>query len=110
MFITSEIKLGNTSSRGDKMVSLEEVYHVARLSKIEINEEEARKFREEFEKILEYFDILDDAPECEPLYQVLELFNVFREDIPKECLTQEEALSNTVHKEENYFKGPRVVE
>lgn len=92
------------------MVSLEEVYHVARLSKIEISEEEAKKFREEFEKILEYFNILDEAPECEPLYHVLDLFNVFREDVPRECLSQEEALSNTVHKEDGYFKGPRVVE
>ncbi|MCS7121615.1 MAG: Asp-tRNA(Asn)/Glu-tRNA(Gln) amidotransferase subunit GatC [Archaeoglobaceae archaeon] len=92
------------------MVSLEDVYHVAKLSKIEVNEDEARKFRDEFEKILEYFNLLDEAPESEPMYHVLELINVFREDSPKICLTQNEALMNTRHKEEGYFKGPKVME
>jgi len=93
------------------MVSIEEVYHTAELAKIEISEMEAEKFRKEFESILEYFDILDEVEEdVEPTFQVLPLKNVFREDEPGECLTQDEALKNATHKEEGYFKGPRVVE
>ena len=93
------------------MVSIEDVYHVAELAKIEISEEEAEKFRREFEKILEYFNILDEVPEeIEPTYQVIERRNVFRDDVPGRCLSQEEALMNAKHKEEGYFKGPRVVE
>ncbi|WP_456468458.1 Asp-tRNA(Asn)/Glu-tRNA(Gln) amidotransferase subunit GatC [Archaeoglobus sp.] len=93
------------------MVSIEEVYHTAELAKIEISEKEAEKFRKEFESILEYFDILDEVEEdVEPTFQVLPLKNVFREDEPGECLTQDEALKNATHKEEGYFKGPRVVE
>ena len=92
------------------MVSIEEVYHTAELAKIEISEKEAEKFRKEFESILEYFDILDEVEEnVEPTFQVLPLKNVFREDEPGECLTQDEALKNATHKEEGYFKGPRVV-
>jgi len=93
------------------MVSIEDVYHTAELAKIEISEDEAEKFREEFEKILEYFDILDEVGEdIEPTYHVLPITNVFRDDEPAECLSQEEALMNTTHKEEGYFKGPRGVE
>ncbi len=93
------------------MVSIEDVYHTAELAKIEINEDEAKKFREEFEKILEYFNILDEVEEdVEPTFHVLPLRNVFRDDVPGECLTQDEALMNAKHKEEGYFKGPRVVE
>ncbi len=93
------------------MVSIEDVYHTAELAKIEISEEEAKKFREEFEKILEYFNILDEVEEdVEPTFHVLPLRNVFRDDIPGECLSQDEALMNAKHKEEGYFKGPRVVE
>ncbi len=93
------------------MVSVEEVYHTAELAKIEISEKEAEKFRKEFESILEYFDILDEVEEdVEPTFQVLPLKNVFREDEPGECLSQDEALKNATHKEEGYFKGPRVVE
>ncbi len=93
------------------MVSVEDVYHVAELAKIEITAEEAEKFREEFEKILEYFDILDEVPaDIEPTFQVTERHNVFRDDVPGSCLSQEDALANARHKEEGYFKGPRVVE
>lgn len=93
------------------MVSIEDVYHTAELAKIEISEEEAEKFREEFEKILQYFDILDEVQEdVEPTFHVLPITNVFREDVPGKCLDQSEALRNAPHKEEGYFKGPRVVE
>lgn len=93
------------------MVSVEEVYHTAELAKIEISEDEAEKFRKEFESILNYFNILDEVEEdVEPTFQVLPLRNVFREDEPGECLSQDEALKNATHKEEGYFKGPRVVE
>jgi len=84
------------------MVSIEDVYHTAELAKIEITEEQAEKFRKEFETILDYFNILDEVEEdVEPTFHVLPLTNVFREDEPGECLK---------HKEEGYFKGPRVVE
>ncbi len=93
------------------MVSIDDVYHTAELAKIEITPEEAEKFREEFNSILEYFNILDEVEEdVEPTFQVLPLRNVFREDEPGKCLTQDEALKNATHKEEGYFKGPRVIE
>jgi len=93
------------------MVSIEDVYHTAELAKIEITEEQAEKFRKEFEKIIDYFNILDEVEEdVEPTFHVLPITNVFREDAEGECLSQEEALSNAKHKEEGYFKGPRVVE
>jgi len=93
------------------MVSIEDVYHTAELAKIKVGEKEAEKFREEFERILEYFDILDEVDEnVEPTFQVLPLKNVFRDDEPRPCLTQDDALMNAKHKEDGYFKGPRVVE
>ncbi len=93
------------------MVSLEDVYHTAELAKIEITEGEAEKFRKEFEKIIDYFNILDEVEEdIEPTFHVLPITNVFREDVEGECLSQEEALSNAKHKEDGHFKGPRVVE
>jgi len=93
------------------MVSLEEVYHTAELAKIEISENEAEKLREEFESILNYFNILDEvAEDIEPTFHVLPIKNVFRADVEGESLSQDEALKNATHKEGGYFKGPRVVE
>jgi Asp-tRNA(Asn)/Glu-tRNA(Gln) amidotransferase C subunit len=34
---------------------------------------------------------------------------VTREDIPEECLSQDEALLNAEQKEDKFFKGPRSV-
>ncbi|MDI9645755.1 MAG: Asp-tRNA(Asn)/Glu-tRNA(Gln) amidotransferase subunit GatC [Archaeoglobales archaeon] len=92
------------------MVEIKDVYHVAELANIEISDKEAEKFRVEFEKILEYFDVLDEVPDVRPTYHVVTLYNVFREDKPGRCLTQEEVLLNTQHKEEGFFRGPKVVE
>jgi len=93
------------------MVSVEEVYHVARLAKLMISEEDAEKFCKEFEEILSYFDILDEVGEdVKPTFHVLEIRNVFRDDEPKEGLEQSSALKNAPRKEEGYFVGPRVVE
>jgi aspartyl-tRNA(Asn)/glutamyl-tRNA(Gln) amidotransferase subunit C len=93
------------------MITRDDVYHIANLAKIEISDEEVDNFRKEFQNILDYFNILDEVEEdVEPTFQVLPLKNIFREDKPGECLRQEEALENARHREEGYFKGPRVVE
>ncbi|MCC6028390.1 MAG: Asp-tRNA(Asn)/Glu-tRNA(Gln) amidotransferase subunit GatC [Archaeoglobales archaeon] len=93
------------------MVSIEEVYHVSRLAKLMITDEEAQRFRKEFEEILSYFDILDEIDESiPPTFHVLEISNIFREDVAKKGLEQSEALLNSPRKEEGYFVGPKVVE
>ncbi len=93
------------------MLTEEDVYKVAELAKIEICEEEAKKFRAEFESIIGYFNLLDEVDvDVEPTFQVLPIKNVFREDIPKKGLSREEALANAKHVENGYFKGPKIVE
>ena len=93
------------------MITREDVYHIANLAKIEIDDEEVDDFKEEFQRILEYFNILDEVEEdVEPTFQVLPLNNVFREDISKKSLPRDEVLKNARHVEEGYFKGPRIVE
>ncbi len=93
------------------MITEEDVMHVANLAKIELKPEEVKKFKEEFSKIVEYFNMLDEVGEdVEPTYQVLPLKNVFREDVPKEPLPRELVLMNARHIEDGYFKGPKIME
>jgi aspartyl-tRNA(Asn)/glutamyl-tRNA(Gln) amidotransferase subunit C len=93
------------------MITREDVIHISKLAKVELKEDEIEKFREGFQNILEYFNILDEVEEdVEPTFQVLPLKNVFREDEPKKSLEQVKVLMNAKHVEEGYFKGPRVVE
>jgi aspartyl-tRNA(Asn)/glutamyl-tRNA(Gln) amidotransferase subunit C len=39
----------------------------------------------------------------------LDLANIFREDVARKSLSQEEALKNTPRRENGYFKSPRIV-
>jgi aspartyl-tRNA(Asn)/glutamyl-tRNA(Gln) amidotransferase subunit C len=93
------------------MITEKDVLHIANLAKIELKPEEVAKFKEEFAKILEYFNMLDEVDEdVEPTYHVLPLKNVFREDVPSKPLPREDVLMNARHVEDGYFKGPRIME
>ncbi|MDR9381409.1 MAG: Asp-tRNA(Asn)/Glu-tRNA(Gln) amidotransferase subunit GatC [Natronomonas sp.] len=83
----------------------EEVRHVARLARVDLDEAEVERFTEQFGEILEYFEALDAVPETEP---EPELANVMRPDEVEAGLTQEEALRNAPETEDGQFKGPKV--
>ena len=70
------------------------VRHVARLARLHLDDEEARRMETEISGILEHVDViqaldLDDVP---PTSHVLELVNVMRDDVPRPSLSVEEAL------------------
>jgi len=92
-------------------VTIKDVEHVASLAQLSFSEEEKEKLVRELNEILAYMDELNtlDTTNVEPLSQVIELSNVFREDIPKPCLTREEALKNAPAKNEKFFKVPKVI-
>jgi len=80
-------------------------------ARIALTEEEVERFSKQAEDILKAFAGLKslDTRGEEPSIQPIPCENVMREDLPRECLTQEDALSNTPHKKDGYFKGPRVM-
>ncbi|MBI4895320.1 MAG: Asp-tRNA(Asn)/Glu-tRNA(Gln) amidotransferase subunit GatC [Candidatus Aenigmarchaeota archaeon] len=92
-------------------ISVETVKHVAKIARLELNSKEIRKFQKDLNDILSAFREIDkiNVKKVKPSFQPLEVRDVFREDVPEPSLTQEKALSNTKHKENGYFKGPRVV-
>ena len=89
----------------DTPVDADEVRHVADLARVDLDEDEIEEFAAQFGDILAYFDALDEVPEVE---RDADLVNVMRPDETRECLSQEEALSNAPETEDGYFKGPRV--
>ncbi|MBM2846020.1 MAG: aspartyl/glutamyl-tRNA(Asn/Gln) amidotransferase subunit [Bacteroidetes bacterium] len=92
-------------------VTIKDVEHVAALAQLSFSEEEKQKLVRELNEILAYMDQLNslDTTNVEPLSQVIELSNVFREDTPKPCLPREEALRNAPTKNEKFFKVPKVI-
>ncbi len=85
--------------------------HIGWLASIKIEDEEKDELVEQFNSILDYFHQLDEVETdgIEPTYRVVDLSNVFREDIACQSLSQEDALRNAPRLEQGYFKSPRIV-
>ena len=94
-----------------RLISREEVEHVAWLAHIELTEEEKTLFTEQFNRILEFFRKIDetDTKDVPPTYHVLDLVNIYREDEAKGSLPKEETLRNAPKREDDFFKSPRIV-
>lgn len=93
-------------------ISCDEVLKLARLSKLDLTDEEIDQFTKEFEEILNYFEQLKnvDITGLEPTYQVTGLTNVQRKDeIIDYGLTTQELLKNAPAQQENHLKVRRVL-
>tara|TARA_Y100000310_G_scaffold342623_1_gene446627 strand:+ start:6010 stop:6303 length:294 start_codon:yes stop_codon:yes gene_type:complete len=84
---------------------------VAENARLNLSDAEIKEFLPQMKEILEAFNKLDniDVGSEKPSFQPIPLKNVFREDKVEKCLSQKEALSNTKHKKEGYFLGPKAV-
>ena len=92
-------------------ISEKEVEHVAWLAKVELSEEEKRLFTEQFNSILEFFRVIDeaDAGSVPPTYHAVDLANVLREDAVEPSLSRAEALANASNREKGFFKAPKIL-
>jgi aspartyl-tRNA(Asn)/glutamyl-tRNA(Gln) amidotransferase subunit C len=89
-----------------------DVAYVARLARINLTEAEAKVFQKQLDDVLRYVEKLREADvtHAEPAAHVLPIFNVFREDAPRDWFTAEQALSNAPRKANGLFMVPKVVE
>jgi len=87
------------------------IEQVAKNARINLTESEIKEFLPQLKEILSSFEKLKEIPtdKVKPSFQPLEIKNIFREDKTKNCLTQEQTLSNTHNKKDGYFKGPKAL-
>ena len=92
-------------------VTIKDVEHVAALARLRFSEEEKIKLMDQLNEILAYVEQLNwlDTNNVEPLSQVIELSNVFREDNRRPSLSRDEALQNAPARTEKFFKVPKVI-
>jgi aspartyl-tRNA(Asn)/glutamyl-tRNA(Gln) amidotransferase subunit C len=93
-------------------ISIETVKHVAEVARLDLTEAELKKFQKDLNDILSAFRELDEAnpgKNIEPSFQPLPVKDITREDVVEKSLSQNNALENTKHKQDGYFKGPRAV-
>jgi aspartyl-tRNA(Asn)/glutamyl-tRNA(Gln) amidotransferase subunit C len=95
----------------NNQLDLETVKHIARLSRIELAEDQLESMRNHMAHILEYFDKLQelDTDDIEPFTHAVDLRNVFAQDVETPSLPAEEVLSNAPDRVGNLFKVPKVL-
>jgi len=95
----------------NKAFSKDTIEKVAKLALLDLTEEDKEKFSKQLGDILSYFKKLNDLDtnNVEPTTHAIDLKNVYREDVAKTSLSNEDALKNAEHKEDGYFKAPRIL-
>jgi aspartyl-tRNA(Asn)/glutamyl-tRNA(Gln) amidotransferase subunit C len=93
-------------------ITPEVVERVARLSRLELTEEERATFAAQLSSILEYFARLDRLPTegVEPTSHALRVTNVFRPDEVTPSLPVEEVVAMAPQAHEGFVVVPRVLE
>jgi aspartyl-tRNA(Asn)/glutamyl-tRNA(Gln) amidotransferase subunit C len=89
-----------------------DVAYVAKLARINLTDDETRMFQKQLGDVLKYVEKLRgvDVSKVEASAHAVPMFDVFREDEPRDCFTAEEALSNAPRQANNLFIVTKVVE
>lgn len=84
------------------------IKHVAKVARLELTGAEIDRFVPELKEILKNFEVLQEinTADTEPSFQPIKIRNALREDKIEPSLSQEDALKNSEHVKEGYFKGP----
>ncbi len=93
-------------------LTAQDIADVARLSRLELTEEEKETLAGHINRLLEHFEKLQqlDTEAVEPTSHVIPVFNVFRKDEPGESLPVNDVLANAPDVADDCFVVPRVVE
>jgi len=94
-----------------KTIDAKLVRHIAKLSRIELTDEQVETFATQLGAILGHFDKLQelDTQNVEPMAHAVEIRNVFGEDRPQPSLAPADALANAPQRDGDFFKVPKVI-
>lgn len=86
----------------------ETVKKVARTAHLDLTEEELERYRKDLGEILEYFEVLDEAPGVEGQgFNPVEVSDVLREDVPRMDIPADDCLKD-MRTYDGYVRGPRL--
>lgn len=93
-------------------VTRADVKKIALLARLEFTPQEEERLTGELNEILNYMDQLNElnTSKIEPLSHIIEMGNVFRDDVVQPSLSPEEALMNAPNRFNNYFTVPKVLD
>ena len=92
-------------------IDKELIKRVASNARLNLTEKEIEEFIPQFKDILNVFSKISEVNTDNVKISIhpIEIKNNTREDIPEKCISREDALKNTKHKKDGYFKGPKAI-
>lgn len=92
-------------------ISKEELLHIAKLSDLEIKENEIDEYLKNLEDILNYTETIDkiDVSKLDETIGATEDYNVFRKDEVKQFDNLDQMMENGPEVDRNMFKIPKVL-
>lgn len=93
-------------------ISFDEVQHVARLARLELDQVELLAFQAELNALLGHFQDLNevDVANVDPKPHAVVLLNVLADDIPGGSLARDRVLANAAISRAGLFIVPTVIE
>ena len=93
-------------------ITTEDVDYVAGLAHLQLDDELKARLIKEMGEILDYMDKLNelDTEGVVPMMHVLDMTNVYREDVATPSLDRETALKNAPKTDGAYFLVPRILD
>jgi aspartyl-tRNA(Asn)/glutamyl-tRNA(Gln) amidotransferase subunit C len=93
-------------------LSKDQVRHVAMLARLALEPGDEDYYADQLSGILGHIDRLQqvDTDDIPPTAQVVEVASTLREDEPRPCLSQEEALANAPARVDGFFRVPSIQE
>jgi len=94
------------------MSSAFDVRYTAQLARLQLSDEETAKFQAQLSQVLAYVEKLEqvDVSGVEPTAHANAVFNVFREDVPRDWFAAEDGLANAPRTANQLFIVPKVIE
>jgi aspartyl-tRNA(Asn)/glutamyl-tRNA(Gln) amidotransferase subunit C len=92
-------------------ITKEEVIHVAKLARLDVDEALVDKFAKQIGMILEYVDALNqvDTEGVASTSHAISLTNAFRQDNERDIFDKASALANAPETEDGSFVVPKVI-
>jgi aspartyl/glutamyl-tRNA(Asn/Gln) amidotransferase C subunit len=93
-------------------ITLDEVRHVARLARLELDEAELMAFQGELNALLGHFEDIQsvDVAGLDPKPHAVSMRNVWAQDIPGPALQRDDALRNAPSSKAGLFIVPTIIE
>jgi aspartyl-tRNA(Asn)/glutamyl-tRNA(Gln) amidotransferase subunit C len=93
-------------------IDLKTIKHIAKLSRISVDDEKAKKLAGDLNSIFDFIEKLNElkTDQIKPLTSIAETSLKLRNDEIKSKNMREEIIKNSPEKNEDYFVVPKVIE